>query len=443
MRSFAAFVILTLCLLLTACGTFINDPLSSDTTQSSDSGGCSDYITFQKPDGQYACDEMIWIDGKLYYFDLNGHLDTTSKWRRIGGEWYMIGADGYALRNQWYGSYYLLDDGVMAKDRYIDRFYVDENGYWSTNSWKEGDWLVEGKWTYKKDAWIYEHDGIEQKIDLSQMRSINRLGYDTGADGKLPQQSLIAYKSAIDNGFRILLCDLQFTGDDVPVCFHDLSINDKARNRDGSDIATVADGEKLTDEDRIFIKDHTYDELSEYDYGIYKGEEYAGTGLLVLKDMLDFCAGNPVDELYIEIKDGTEEQIASAVRLVKGYSIRVSWAGTTIEQCRAVINADPDARIATMPYKVDQETIDELLTLRTHTNEVFIFAYGNAILTDENVALMKRYDIPFEMGTIDSEEEILRYWNEAYLYCSGIESNRVVASLIDIDKLLTGREAKR
>ena len=89
-----------------------------------------------------------------------------------------------------------------------------------------------------------------------------------------------------------------------------------------------------------------------------------------------------------------------------------------------------------MPYKIDNELIDELLSLRTGYNEVFVFAFGNTILTPDKVKLLSDNNISFEMGTIDSEKEILNYWNGAYYYCSGIESNTIVASKIDIRSVM-------
>lgn len=40
------------------------------------------------------------------------------------------------------------------------------------------------------------------------------------------------------------------------------------------------------------------------------------------------------------------------------------------------------------------------------------------------------------MGTIDSEEEIIRYWNGFYYYCSGIESNTISTPNIDLYKCI-------
>mgnify|MGYP000517872157 CR=1 FL=1 len=46
------------------------------------------------------------------------------------------------------------------------------------------------------------------------------------------------------------------------------------------------------------------------------------------------------------------------------------------------------------------------------------------MLTDEVLSKLKKEGIPFEMGTIDSEIEIVNYLTENYQYCTGIESNQ-------------------
>ena len=246
------------------------------------------------------------------------------------------------------------------------------------------------------------------------------MGYDVLNPDTPPEQSEAAYRMAYDEGFRILLCDLQFTKDNVPVCFHDETINRIARTLTGHAIGKP-----------IFLNECTYDDILEFDYGIYKGEEYAGIKLMRLEEMFLLCEELGV-ELYIEIKAGNDVQLKKAVELSKQYDVRVSWAGSTYEQCSAIIRYDQTARIATMPRNISDTEIDFLNSLKTGKNEVFIFAWENAILNAETVLKLQENDIAFEMGTIDTRDEIINYWNESYLYCSGIESNCIVANNIEL-----------
>ena len=85
------------------------------------------------------------------------------------------------------------------------------------------------------------------------------------------------------------MCDLCFTKDSVPVCFHDEYINRIARDENGQEL-----------ENDIKIADLTYEEILKYDFGIYKGEQYKGTRILKLEEMLRL-AQRLNTELYIEI----------------------------------------------------------------------------------------------------------------------------------------------
>ena len=95
--------------------------------------------------------------------------------------------------------------------------------------------------------------------------------------------------------------------------------------------------------------------------------------------MLEFCDNHSVLELYIEVKDGDKQQLEQTIDMVKSYNIDISWACTTYEQAQHIVNYDPYARISLMPYNINEE-LQNILSLKTGYNDVFIFAYGNAIL---------------------------------------------------------------
>lgn len=369
-----------------------------------------------------------WVElrGNKYYYE---HGNPVTGWYQIGPQWYYFSNSG-VMQTGWHVEgtrcYYLKDDGTMAAGEYIDRFYIESNGVWNSYFFNDSTWRVDGHWYQQSGDWHFAcDDGTDQEIDLTTLRSINRLGYNTNSMDWAPQQSIAAYEDALEQGFNILLCDLQFTSDGVPVCFHDATINSKARNPDGTII-----GEDL------YVSEATYDELSQYDYGIYKGRTYEGTPLLKLEDMLSFCAENNVAELYIELKGGTPRQIRDAVIMANTYGVELSWAASTYTQAKAIVQTDPSARISLMPNTIDQKLIDKLLKLRTGENEVFVFGCANTILTQTEVNMLKSNNIPFEMGTVDSASDIVYYWNGCYTYCSGIESNTVVASSIDIGDVI-------
>ncbi|MEI3521718.1 MAG: glycerophosphodiester phosphodiesterase family protein [Anaerosacchariphilus sp.] len=342
------------------------------------------------------------------------------KWIAKNNEWYYLDESGKLVSESWVAWHYLLKDGRMARDQWIERKYIDNDGVYNGRYFPES-WEVPGSWEKKNGTWYYIWNKDKQKIDFTNMRSINRLGYKTNDMNTPPEQSEAGYRMAYEKGFRILLCDLRYTADDVPVCIHDETINRVARKLDGKELIN-----------EVYVEESEYAELLSYDWGLYKSKEYVGTKVLRIDEMCALCKELGV-ELYIEVKAGNEKQIEKTVELVNTYNVKVSWACSTDEECKIIVNTDKHARVATMPRNLTDKEIKFLESLQTGQNEVFVFGWENTTLTPEIVKKLQNRNINFEMGTIDTYEEMIYYWNEAYRYCSGIESNCVVASNIDMD----------
>lgn len=379
-------------------------------------------IQYYGKDGNAVSETVMDIDNQLFYFDSLGLQDASQGWKQSNADWYYMDKNGSLVRDNWVGLYYIGENGKMLRSQYKDRFYINEDGRWE-GAFTQGNWKVCGKWKKEENNWYFiGEDGNKSEIDFSRLRSIARCGYDYENPNTPPEQSKESYKLAKEQGFNILLCDLRFTADGVPVCYHYDTINKVARNMDGTEIDM-----------EMSIESMTYAELNEYDWGIYKGEKYKSTKLMSFAEMLSFME-ELNSEVYVEIKTGNEIQVKSAVDLAKKYNITISWAGTTMEQCEAVVKANPSARVATMPRNITEEEIKDLLTLKTASNEVFFFAYDTAILTNTTIEILTENNIPFEMGTINTIEEMVNYWNGNYQYCTGIESNWIVASQINLNE---------
>lgn len=260
------------------------------------------------------------------------------------------------------------------------------------------------------------------------IRAIQRIG----EVGDLPHHSIPAFVKAYKIGFRILLCDLMFTKDNVGVCFHDEYLN-----KNYKDVCN-SDGTKVSTDTPIYIKEHTYDELSVYDYGLYKGEEFRDYSLLKFTDMLKLVKNLGV-ELYIEIKEMTQEQSIIAFNLIKIYGLEksVTWCGTK-KHLSYIVSLDEKARLGVIPSTLDINSINTILTLKTDKNEVFVFGWNTWELTDELVNLMIEKKIGYEIGTINTLDEIINYFNqgELYNYCTGIESNTIIAGKAILENIL-------
>lgn len=266
-------------------------------------------------------------------------------------------------------------------------------------------------------------DAIDTELLASDghvVRSINRLGYNVYSSSTPPQQSIASYKMAYKKGFRILLCDLRFTSNKVPVLSHDDSVS-YARNPDGTTPSTAP-----------VISTSTYAQLSAFDYGIYKGAQYAGTKLMTLGDMCKLCRQLGC-ELYIECKtDASQDEIDVACETVMKFGMdrRTTWAAES--QVTKILSKIPYARIGlpTGMTTISDNMITQALSFRNDENDVFFFGWNSVVLNDATIKKLVDNGFAFEMGTVDTEQGIIDYFAQGdnYYYCTGISSNVVVAS---------------
>ena len=97
-----------------------------------------------------------------------------------------------------------------------------------------------------------------------------------GAGTENPENTLRSLKAACVQGYDAVEVDPEVTSDGVPVLMHDNTINRTARNKDGSVI-----------ENQIKVSEHTYKELSGYDYGVWFSPKFKGEGLVNLSEVME------------------------------------------------------------------------------------------------------------------------------------------------------------
>ena len=129
----------------------------------------------------------------------------------------------------------------------------------------------------------------EQIFDQTYIYSINHRGYSSEA----PENTIPAFIMSKKKGFSYVEADVLFTSDNVPVILHDATINRTARNADGTVISNT-----------INIADITYEQALTYDFGIWKGSEWAGTKIPTFYEFILVCKQLSLHP-YIELKDET------------------------------------------------------------------------------------------------------------------------------------------
>ena len=264
---------------------------------------------------------------------------------------------------------------------------------------------------YRLNGYLYGVNVFDQLGDTNPIiKSVNHRGYYTAPENTLP-----AYKLSKKNGFKYVECDVSFTSDGIPVLLHDNTINRTARNADGSTIS-----------EDININDITYQQALTYDFGIYKGSQYAGTTIPKLEDFLVLCRNLGLHP-YVELKSSasyTEAQIQSLVDMAEkcGMKNNLTWISFNSAFLTYVKDYDAEARIGYVIDSITEANITRANNLMTAGNEVFLDC-DYTQLTNETIALCINANIPLEVWTVDTANEI----TALNPYVTGVTSDNLVA----------------
>lgn len=102
-----------------------------------------------------------------------------------------------------------------------------------------------------------------------------------GASAYYPENTMAAFKGAVELGAEMIELDVTLSKDGVPVIFHDVKLN---RHSDGKGL----------------VSDHTLEDLKSLDAGSWFHPKFSDQKIPTLEEVLDFASGNIA--LNIEIK---------------------------------------------------------------------------------------------------------------------------------------------
>ena len=134
-----------------------------------------------------------------------------------------------------------------------------------------------------------------------------RMEAHRGLSSYAPESTFIALREAVDEGFSMAELDVSFTADGRAVILHDETLNRTARGRDGSPPAAT-----------LPLSSLTLTQAREYDYGIWRGERFAGQELMTLEQALDFSAESGLSlKLDNRLERYTPEQTERFIEILK------------------------------------------------------------------------------------------------------------------------------
>lgn len=217
-----------------------------------------------------------------------------------------------------------------------------------------------------------------------------------GMSALAPENTDIAFIYGAKYGFNYVETDVRFTSDGVPVLLHDATINRTGRNADGTTFSTT-----------INIRDITYTQALQYDFGHWKGSVFDGTKIPKFEDFIALAKSLGL-HVAVELKESdiTQAEFNILSDIVKNarmenhtmwlsfYLSALTFAHAAFPKATIIYSANPSA-----------ETIQNALSLKGD-NEV-VFGFDIDAVTTEKMELLKAADLPVCLYTIRTNNEVL------------------------------------
>lgn len=151
-----------------------------------------------------------------------------------------------------------------------------------------------------------------------------------GANLEAPQNTLPAFVKSVEIGVDGFETDIHLTKDGVPVVCHNYTIDE-------------------TSDGKGDIKDMTYEQLLEYDFGSWFHDKFKDTKIPTVEEFLSLCENADIEIMNIEIKpprDGNMEIVAKTIEAVKAHGLFdklliSSFDSNVLVECK---NIDPECK---------------------------------------------------------------------------------------------------
>ena len=152
-----------------------------------------------------------------------------------------------------------------------------------------------------------------------------------GVSTENPENTIPAFKAAIEQGYNIIELDVSVTKDMKFVLLHDSTINRTARNDDGTEIS-----------EQIEIGKITYAEAMGYDFGVAFSEKFRGTRIPLFEDVLKLAFENgtylKIDNKYQRFNS---EQREAFFKLIKPYETTACLTCSDVDEIKRAVDFFP------------------------------------------------------------------------------------------------------
>lgn len=173
-----------------------------------------------------------------------------------------------------------------------------------------------------------------------------------GVSTEYPENTMPAFAASYEQGYPIIEFDPLFTADGECVVIHDKTVNRTCRNADGSEIG-----------EPVGVAELTLAQLQALDAGIFMGEQFRGTKVPLLREVLAFAGEKglqvKIDNRFADFPQWQQDKLFA---IVKESGIHPGFTCKNPEITRKVLEWFPDATIHYDGY-VDEETVLQIKSL--------------------------------------------------------------------------------
>jgi glycerophosphoryl diester phosphodiesterase len=177
-----------------------------------------------------------------------------------------------------------------------------------------------------------------------------------GASGECPENTLAAFRRAIEQSAGMIECDLQLTADGHVVVCHDWTVDRTTRARGR-------------------VSDLTLVQLRALDAGSWRGPRFAGERIPTLEELLDLALPRTQLNLELKCRDGAEAAHRLAMAVLAAVSARdgldsVIFSSFDADALEAVRDVSPYAQMGILwsvpPFDLAWEIARDLGAISLH-----------------------------------------------------------------------------
>ncbi len=184
-----------------------------------------------------------------------------------------------------------------------------------------------------------------------------------GVSTEFPENTLPAFQAAIDQGYRFIELDPNFTLDQRCVLMHDTTINRTCRMENGDKIANS----------NIAINSISYPDLLNYDAGIFKGSMFKGTKVPLLSEVAELVTGTGVAlKLDNKIQNFNDTQLEVIFTIAELSDADIGFTCKDMNFVKKVANRLPNATIH-YDGTVNDSILEQLKAFATDERELYIW----------------------------------------------------------------------